>query len=193
MNISRFSRSTSSQYHFRTRSFCRRRSKTSGPWLGIVKMPVSRSSAMSSRVISFRPGRPPPYHRHRHHPPLRRHDNNNNNSGDTSPARAAEHTHYTPTHPHKHPRRCVWGCRIYGLRVNEPTLRVSAHGPVDKTQAILKTTAATASSPPRTGVETTWAATTADRGEGKVVSVYHPLITSPGTVIRKLANVRKYI
>jgi hypothetical protein len=60
MNISRFSRSTSSQYHFRTRSFCRRRSKTSGPWLKIIKMPVFRSSAMSSRVISFRPGRPPP-------------------------------------------------------------------------------------------------------------------------------------
>jgi len=70
MNISRFSRSTSSQYHFRTRSFCRRRSKTSGPWLGIVKMPVSRSSAMSSRVISFRPGRPPPCHIATPPPPL---------------------------------------------------------------------------------------------------------------------------
>lgn len=125
--------------------------------------------------------------------PMHRHDNNNNNSGDTSPVSAAKHTHYTPTHVHKHPCRCVWGCQIYGLRVNEPTLRVSAHGTVDKTQAILKTTAATASSPPRTGVETTWVVTTAERGEGNVESVNHPLITAPGTVIRKLANVRKYI
>lgn len=87
----------------------------------------------------------PAYYRHRHaaYTRLRRHDNNNNNSGDTSPMRVAEHT---PTQTYTNTSLVIWGCRIYGLRVNEPTLRVSAHGSVDKTQAILKTTG-TASSP----------------------------------------------
>lgn len=122
-------------------------------------MSVFRSSAMSSRVISFRPGRPPPRTiasatRHTIYTRLRRHDNNNNNSGDTSPMRVAEHT---PTQTYTNTSPVIWGCRIYGLRVNEPTLRVSAHGTVDKTQAILKTTA-TASSP-LNRCTTIWAAT----------------------------------
>lgn len=124
-------------------------------------MPVSRSSAMSSRVISFRPGRPPPCHIATPPPPLCADTTIITITRATRVLCALQNTHtlHTPTHP----RRCVWGCRIYGLRANEPTLRVSAHGTVDKTQAILKTTAATASSPPRTGVETTWAVTTAGK------------------------------